>query len=178
MLDDLISVIDVANRLGIRKQTVFKVMKRLGVSAVKLRSAGHKNQMISYVTTRESELIEQDIVNSASSSTVDSTLPATTESGVFYLVQLEPEHDPGRFKVGFATNLQERMRTHRCSAPFVTVVGTWPCLERWEKTAIDCVTQDCERLHTEVFRSTDFEQVVKRCEHFFIQMPRVNNGTA
>ncbi|MCC7174917.1 MAG: hypothetical protein IT159_06945 [Bryobacterales bacterium] len=28
------------------------------------------------------------------------------DQGVFYLLQLEPEHDPGRIEVGFAVSLQ------------------------------------------------------------------------
>jgi hypothetical protein len=40
------------------------------------------------------------------------------EASLFYLLQLEPEHDQGRSKVGFTTELEGRLRKHRCSAPF------------------------------------------------------------
>ena len=92
------------------------------------------------------------------------------DRGVFYLIQLEPCHDPGRFKVGFASNLSERLRDHRCSAPLATVLAKWPCRPLWEKTAIDCVTQSCEQIHTEVFRTDDISAVQQRCEQFFSLM--------
>lgn len=98
-------------------------------------------------------------------------LPA--EIGLFYLVQLEPDHDPGRFKAGFTSNMEERLRAHRCAAPFVKVIKTWPCRSLWEKTTIDCVCDGCERLHTEVFRSDSIDQVVEKCDEFFSLMPRL-----
>jgi hypothetical protein len=85
---------------------------------------------------------------------------------------LEPDHDPGRFKVGIADNFPERLRQHRCSAPLLKVVKTWPCKRLWEKTAIDCVTEGCEKLHTEVFRTQSIELVVERANRFFELMPK------
>ena len=93
--------------------------------------------------------------------------------GVFYLIQLEPEHDPGRYKLGFATNIEERLRTHKTAAPFSKVLKTWPCKLLWEKTAIDSVSQNCVRLHTEVFRSESIDDVQSRCEQFFKLMPKI-----
>ena len=92
---------------------------------------------------------------------------------MFYLLQLEPEHDPGRIKVGFAVNLPERLRTLRCSAPFTKVVRTWPCKVLWERTAIESVTDGCNQLHTEVFRTASIESVVQRCDQFFSLMPKL-----
>lgn len=43
---------------------------------------------------------------------------AANDVGFFYLIQLEPEHDSGRFKLGFTMDLDGRLQKHRCSAPF------------------------------------------------------------
>lgn len=75
------------------------------------------------------------------------------------MLLLEPDHDPRRFKVGFTINLAERLRQLRCSAPLTKVIATWPCKRLWERTAIECVVNGCERLHTEVFRATSLESV-------------------
>ena len=69
----------------------------------------------------------------------------------------------------------ERLRALRCSAPFATVVQSWPCRQLWEKTAIDCAAVGCERLHTEVFRAGSLVQVVAKCERFFAIMPPVES---
>ena len=94
--------------------------------------------------------------------------------GLFYLIQLEPTHDPSRFKVGFTSSMPERLRQLRCSAPLAKIVNTWPCRQLWEKTAIECVSDGCERLHTEVFRTDDFENVRNKCDRFFALMPELN----
>ena len=95
----------------------------------------------------------------------------TDEMGVFYLIQLEPDHDPCRFKVGFAVNMPDRLRAHRCAAPFSKVVKKWPCKRLWEKTAIDCITATCARLHTEVYRSQSLDDIIKKADDFFNLMP-------
>ena len=110
----------------------------------------------------------QDGQNSEESDFTDAAL---YDIGFFYLLCLE---DPSRFKVGFASNLNERLRQHRCSAPYTQVVKTWPCRRLWEKTAIECVTDGCERLHTEVFRSQSLESVEQKCERFFTLMPQLS----
>jgi len=87
------------------------------------------------------------------------------------VVQLEPTHDRGRFKVGFTTDIDGRLRHHRCSAPFAQCVRTWPCRRTWERAAIDCVTIGAEQLHTEVFRVDSIHVVIERTDEFFGVMP-------
>lgn len=179
-----ISVIDAAGELGLEKRAVFKVLKRLGIDTFTERSTNrdHKGQAIAYLTLEDFEALKIEI---ESRRVVDATsLPdaeseiAGAEFGVFYLIQLEPDHDPGRLKVGFAVSIAERLRSHRCSAPFAVVIKTWPCKRLWERTAIDCVTTECQQLHTEVFRATDVQNVASRCDAFFAMMPTLSTGAA
>jgi len=180
MPDELISVAEFAGQLGKRKQTLFKVIRRLRIEPQKLRNSDRRGQRLSYITVDESRLIAAELrVNSEThdtGATASAAASSLGEQGVFYLLELEPEHDPGRFKVGFAVSMPERLRTLRCSAPFTTVVRTWPCKLLREKTAIDSVTQGCDQLHTEVFRTESIEPVVQRCDQFFSLMPGLKNS--
>ena len=169
MTNELISVIDVAKRFGKQKQYVFKVLGRLGIETIKEKSSGARGQMIAYVAPEDFDRIAEYLAGNEGDLLAE-TLPEI--GGVFYLIQLEPEHDPDRFKLGFATNIEERMRSHRTAAPFSKLLKTWPCKLLWEKTAIECVTQDCDRLHTEVFRSNSIAEVQSRCDQFFALMPK------
>ena len=179
MSEDLISVIDVARQTGRRKASIFKVLKRLSIEPTKMRSSASRGQLISYINIEEfhrvlSEMespVNLDIEVDERNESVPEIL--LTEQGFFYLLMLEPNHDPGRFKVGFAANLSERLRALRCSAPFAKVIHTWPCKRLWEKTAIECVTEGCSRLHTEVFRTQSLESIKEKCEKFFELMPRL-----
>jgi len=178
MGDDLIAVRDVAAQHGKRKQTVFKILKRLGIETTKQRSAAGGNQVVAYITQDEFRLVRDELVSIVSENESEDgegdVTDAGAEDGVFYLIQLEPVLDPTRFKVGFAASLSERLRHLRCSAPFAVVIRSWPCRRLWEKTAIDCVAAGCERLHTEVFRVASLDEVVVKCEQFFAVMPVVS----
>lgn len=179
MDDKLISVRDVAQRHGKRKQTVFKVLKRLGIRTTKHRNESSRNQLIAYIDIRELDRLSNALTaiddRSDSSGNQASRVESgfSPEIGEFYVIQLEPELDAGRFKVGFAAGMAERLRQLRCSAPFARVIRTWPCRRLWERTVIDASTVGCERLHTEVFRTRSLDDVLARCENFFSAMPRV-----
>ena len=185
MSEELISVVDLASQIGKRKQTIFKVLRRLRIEPRKLRKSESRGQLVSYVTAQESRLVAGGLRSQGPGPKTGDDVAAPPEAlleehGVFYLLLLEPDHDPGRFKVGLTMSLSERLRTLRCSAPFTNVLRTWPCKILWEKTAIDCVTADCKQLHTEVFRTQSIEIILKRCEQFFNLMPKLhepNNGS-
>lgn len=179
MGDDLIAVRDVAAEHGKHKQTLFKVLKRLGIETTKQRAATGKNQLVAYITQDDYQRLSAEflVLNNGADPEEGEVEGAEglvpVEEGIFYLIQLEPDLDPGRFKVGFAASLPERLRHLRCSAPFACLVLSWPCRRLWEKTAIECVSHGCQRLHTEVFRTTSLDDVVRRCEGFFAIMPPI-----
>jgi hypothetical protein len=173
MNNEIISVIDVAKNLGQHKAHVFRILRRLSIETIKEKCNDARGQKIAYITTDDYNRVKEHFAG-----TEDDSEIFVTESdvgGVFYLIQLEPEHDPGRFKLGFATNIDERLRSHKTAAPFSKVLKTWSCKLLWEKTAIESVSQDCVRLHTEVFRSESIDEVKSRCEEFFKLMPKIKS---
>jgi len=171
MSNEIISVIDVAKNLGKWKAHVFKILKRLGIETVKEKSNNARGQKIAYITTDDYDRIREYLAGTEDDSDASTIQPDV--GGVFYLIQLEPEHDPGRFKLGFATNIEERLRSHKTAAPFSKVLKMWPCKLLWEKTAIECASQGCVRLYTEVFRTESIDEVQSRCEQFFKLMPEI-----
>lgn len=183
MTENMISVKEFAEANGLRRQTVFKVLKRLGIEPSKSRGGSqNRGQVISCITEHDAHSVIEALASSRNFQNgqegEDTELPdaALYDIGVFYLLRLEPEHDPSRFKVGFANNLNERLRQLPCSVPYIQVVKTWPCRRLWEKTAIECVTDGCERLHTEVFRALSLETVEEKCSQFFAIMPQLDSG--
>ncbi|MBF0310648.1 MAG: hypothetical protein HQL56_14085 [Magnetococcales bacterium] len=174
--NDYISVIDVASQFGKKKTTIFKIIARLGIEKKNLQSPNRHGQMVSYIPQSSVELIQNELVRNIKEEDYEGINDSagtvyTPDKGVFYFVLLEPDHDPCRFKVGFAVNLAERLRDLKCSAPFLREMKTWPCKRLWEKTAIDCVSNGCEQLNTEVFRAASIESVLDKCEAFFRLMP-------
>jgi hypothetical protein len=180
MQKEKISVIDLANQLGKRKQTIFKVITRLRITPVRMSGLANRGQKISYVTSEQARLIAETLANKPrgieDAESLSNVPVLDFEEGYFYLVKCEPKFDPGRFKVGFASNVSERMRHLKVSAPYSELQRTWPCRRLWEKTAIECVTDGCERLGTvgtEVFRTDSMEPVLAKCQEFFSLMPKL-----
>lgn len=177
--DEQIAVAELADELQCHKQSLFKIAKRLQISPVKMRDAERKNQFVSVITRDEAAKIRAEFIfrSRTTSSSENDQQCQVADVGVFYLLQLEPEHDPGRLKVGFTTDLDGRIRKHRCSAPFATCIKAWPCRRNWERTAIDCVTAGLQQLHTEVFRAPSLTEVVSKAEEFFSLMPAIEPPT-
>lgn len=165
---------ELADELQCHKQTLFKIAKRLGIVPVKKRDSDRGNQLVSTVTGPEALELRQEFLMKARSNgeQVTDAEPLATDDGVFYLIQLEPSHDPGRVKLGFTTDLEGRLRKHRCSAPFAQCLQSWPCRRTWERAVIDCITVGLHQLHTEVFRGS-LDEITNRANKFFSLMPGV-----
>lgn len=174
-LEERISIPELADELQCYKQSLFKIAKRLNISAVKKRDSERRNQLVATVSMEEALLIKQEfIARTRQSFNNDLSIEnLIADNGLFYLIQLEPEHDPERVKVGFSTDLEGRLQKHRCSAPFAQYLKTWPCQRLWERTAIDSITNGAEKLHTEVFRVDSLAKVLERADNFFALMPLV-----
>jgi len=176
--DERVAIVDLADELQIRKQTSFKIVKRLKIQTQDRRESSRGNQKVATVTRTEAKAITNELRPSRLSDSVGINAPDNSagdflndEIGSYYLIQLEPEHDPKRFKVGFTTELQGRLRKHLCSAPFAKYVKHWPCRRGWERTATDCITDKCERLREEVYRASSLDDVIGVAEQFFALMP-------
>src|SRR5258708_1193234 len=101
--DNLISVMDVASHYGKRKQSVFKILRRLGIEPIKRRSSSSKSQLVAYITQDDFQRVSIELQARAARAESEQNEGEETdefisaEEGVFYLIQLEPELDPRRF---------------------------------------------------------------------------------
>lgn len=171
MSDELISVTEIAKTHSRHRSVLHKIIRRLGIETRRLRSEEARGQEAIYITVADYTLLKAEIEYEPHG---DLTEEETAEwRGFLYIVQLEPQLDPGRFKIGFATSVEDRLKSHKTSAPFAKVVRQWPCKLLWEKTAIEGITLECEKLHTEVFRTNNIAAVIARAESFFEVMPKL-----
>ena len=134
-----------------------------------------RGQQASHISIQDYE-IHRERFDAAATGT-GSAGSIENQEAVFYLILTEPELDPCRFKLGFSTNVAERLRHHKVSAPYSELVQTWPCKALWEKTAIDCIADGCEQLGPEVFRAKDIQDIIDQADRFFALMPTLSLGT-
>ena len=174
--EERVVVADLADDLQVRKQRIFKLLPRLGILATQRREPTRGNQLVSTVSIEDAKRIRASIASANGGDVLaggdGSAVPVyADDAGFFYLIQLEPSADAGRYKVGFTTDLDGRLQKHRCSAPFAAYLTSWPCKRTWERAAIDCCIRASEQLHTEVFRTADLAAVRVALEAFFALMP-------
>lgn len=168
--EELISVAEAAKALGRNKQSLFKLVNRLKIEKKFIKSEDARGQTAAYITLEDFEILKAH-VDGASSLPVLQGDDASM-SGYFYIIQLEPELDPRRLKLGFAASVDDRIRKHMTSAPFSKVLAKWPCRLIWEKTVIDCLTGNSEKIYTEVFRVQDVNMTIQTAAAFFDLMPK------
>jgi hypothetical protein len=140
LTQERIAIVDLADDLQVRKQWIFKILKHLSIRPTQRREKSRGNQNVATVSTTEAAAIHAEILKSSSvpaagNSPLNGSAAVfySDDAGYFYVIQLEPAHDPGRFKVGFTMDLDGRLQKHRCSAPFSTYLNTWPCKRVWER---------------------------------------------
>ena len=168
----LISIIEIAQTHGRRKQIIHRIVGRLGLQVHSVVAKNTRGQKASHITVRDYETHKQHFATK--SIDIENASGLGHADAVFYLILTEPKLDPGRFKLGFSANVSERLRSHRTSAPFSELVRTWPCKALWEKTAIDCIAAGCEQVGPEVFRTEDIQDVIYRANQFFKLMPTLH----
>jgi hypothetical protein len=173
MDEERMAILELADELQVRKQRIFKLLSGLGIRASQRRDPARGNQNVATASLADASAIRREFARSGDSEAGVAFSLGSDEVGVFYLIQLEPEHDPGRFKVGFTVEMEGCLQKHRCSAPSARVVQTWPCRRTWERAAVDCATDGCERLRTEVFRTEVLQRVTESGQRFVDVMPRL-----
>jgi hypothetical protein len=97
--------------------------------------------------------------------------PPDRNYGVVYLLQLEPDCDPGRFKVGFSSKPWTRINDLLTVAPLAQCVAMWPARRNWERAAIVAIAQFATQIREEVFRGADIHDAIRAGDKFFDAMP-------
>jgi hypothetical protein len=160
MDDEMVSVIDIANELGKRKQSIFKVLNRLNIERNFEKSEASRGQRIAYITLEDYRRVKAYYVDASSNAEVPITLVDSDTGALFYLIQLEPRYDPGRFKLGFATNIEERLRSHRTSAPFQNYSRLGPANYYGKKLLLNVPRKPARGF---IQRSSGLNQSVRSC---------------
>jgi hypothetical protein len=168
--DKFVSIKELAKRLGIDHRYAIRYVRKLGYSFHNRRTSDSRNQLTLCVTSSEAEgICSQRRTQGFEASTV----VAVPEIGVFYVIQLVPELDPKRLKLGFAESINQRLSQHRTACPTARVLRAWPCKRSWEITALDALPRvGCRLINNEVFECEDPQALVERGNAFFSMLPQ------
>ena len=169
MDDDFVSLKQLAEEFRLDRSNMRKYVLKTGVTPHKRRTADSASQLTLAVTVAEADLIR---TKRREQGFLEASRPLVADVGVFYVIQLVPELDPGRLKFGFADDIQTRLAQHRTSAPTAKVAKTWPCRRSWEGTLIDCLAgAGCKLILNEVYECDDMAKILERADAIFGFLP-------
>lgn len=172
MDDEYISIKHLAEKLGMDRSHARRYVLKLGFKPEKRRTADSGSQLSLTVSSDEAESILKH--RQAQGFTAEGK-SVSTDYGVFYVIQLVPELDPKRIKLGFANDLNDRLTQHRTAAPTAKVLKSWPCRRSWETTVMDCLSSvACRHILNEVFECDELDKLILRGDELFNILPEPN----
>jgi hypothetical protein len=165
MTEEFISIKQLAAEIGMDRSHARRYVLSLGLTPTKRRTADSGNQLTLTVTASEADFVRK---KREEKGFLGSSRSVENEIGSFYVIQLVPELDPRRIKLGFADDISQRLAQHRTSAPTATVLKAWPCKRSWEKTVIDALAFSRGKLIlNEVYEFDDVEKMIEHGNQLF-----------
>jgi hypothetical protein len=169
MSDEFVSLKQLAAEIGMDRSHARRYVLRLGVTPHKRRTPDSANQLTLALTQEEADLVRS---RRREHGFLDTSRPVVTGIGVFYVIQLVPELDPSRIKLGFADNAASRLSQHRTAAPTAELVKCWPCKRTWEATVMDTLTAiGCRLILNEAFECDDLTRLIAKGDALFAVLP-------
>lgn len=164
---------DLAKELGLDRSNMRKYAIKHGFSFLQVRTPESRGQITLALTEQEAEAI-RELRSKQGFQPGQPGQPVENGFGWFYLVQIAPDLDPRRIKLGFAFDPMRRVDSYRTLSPTVILVKTWRCRTSWERAAIDSLTRlNTISLGGEVFQIEDLDLVIHYGDAFFSIMPSV-----
>lgn len=168
-MSEYVSLKQLADELGMDRSNLRKYVIREDFNMTKRRLPDSGNQTVLAFTEEEAEKIKKR----RNANGFGINLGAVDNGlGFFYVIQIVPDLDPNRVKLGYARNVGQRLQQHRTTSPTAQLVQHWPCKEVWEQAARDCVTQEgCKLIGGEVYDCENVITLTEAGHKFFGIMP-------
>ncbi|HKB03627.1 MAG TPA: hypothetical protein VKD90_15495 [Gemmataceae bacterium] len=165
-MDDFVSLAQLAAELGLDRMRLRDCVFRSGVRPRKIRVGRAGNGVALVITEQEAARFR------AFHEYVAGRPVPPGRAGYFLAVQLVPDLDPRRLKLGFTLDLRAWSVHFRVAAPTAVVAGCWRCRENWVATVIDCVSaRGCSAIADSVFNCDDVPELVARANALFGLLP-------
>lgn len=170
-MTEYISLKSLSEELKLDRSNLRKYVLKHGFTTYNIRTHDSRNQTTLALQLDDAESI-RDLRKSQGF--VKSNCPVDNNKGFFYIIQLVPELNPLRVKLGFATDVLTRLSAHQTAAPTAKLIKSWKCKRTWEIPAIECITQiECVHIANEVYECKNLYTLTERADNFFYIMPKL-----
>jgi len=174
-IESPVTIAALSREWGVDKTTVRRYILRHGFDLLRVRSVDQSHQMSFALSASDADLLRE--MRSREGYTLNGTAGSLSEEnalGVLYIVQVIPDVDPLRIKIGFAQDVGRRVAAYRIISPTVATVRIWQCRAAWERAAIDSIVAvHCTLIGGDVYTCTSLEHVLQRGDAFFACMPQL-----
>ena len=169
-MSDYVTVKDLAAELGMDRSGLRKYIIKSGFSLITIRGdTGAKNQSLIALALEDAEGVRALRASQGFSKTMRA--PIENGDGFFYAIQVVPDLDPLRIKLGWTYNVSDRLSAHQTAAPTAVLLRSWPCRKVWEYAAMHSVTRiGCKHIGNEVYRCENIDDLLDRGDTFFALM--------
>ncbi len=167
-MTDHILLSELAQEWGLDKSNARKYVLKQGFDFVRVRGNDPSHQLVLALTQSDAEMVREQRTREG----YNGKEPVINGWGYFYIVQVAPDLDESRIKLGYATDYKRRVAAYRTLSPTAKLFMVWPCRSIWERTAIDSITRiDCISTGGETYTCSDLTALCKRGHDFFSLLP-------
>jgi hypothetical protein len=131
--NSFILILDLAGEVGQHRVNLLKDLKRRGYELIDVRDPTTGNQKAKAVSRLDAEAYVTERQREGFGKSVKKGRP---EEGFVYVIVPDPELRADRVKIGWTTNLDQRLGSYRAIAPELCVLRIWPA----KTQAIETVT--------------------------------------
>jgi len=173
-MSELLDFRDIADHCNVSYDTVRRTIRKLGteLSIEIKRKRNKKGTLSNCLSVEDANKLKSYFESRKSSANQSQEETVLQRFGYFYIIQLVPEALPNRVKLGYADDVNQRLREHQTSAPTAKLLRHWPCKRYWEQAAIDSITrEDCRLVLNEVYEG-NIDALLNRANEFFELMPK------
>jgi len=167
-----VTIKQLAFDLGMDRSHARRFVAKSGVKAIKRRDPGSNNQLVLTVTEAEAARV----IDARHALGYNQSKPTQDpDQGWFYVIQLVPDLDPRRIKMGFTNSIDARMAQHSTAAPTLKLTVYWPCRRAWEVAFMDCLRNvQCDHIRNEVFTCHNLDALIETGNRLSVVL---NNNT-
>jgi len=161
-----VTLTEISEQLGLDRSSARKYILNLNfTNPFRIRTKESGNQLCLAWSVEDAEKILQERKKKGF---FDEVKVENSLDGFFYLIKIIPELSKKRVKLGFSSNFDSRLNSHRCISPTLEVIKVWECKRYWEPVLIDLLeTIAVKKYSSEVFDFDCIDELIKKTEAFF-----------
>ncbi len=161
---EIIRLNECAKEMGVDKSNLSKYLKAGKYGNIKIKFIRDKtkgNQKVSIISKKDFEKIKNIRIKDG----FGVNKPIGKENvGFFYIVQINPDNIPNRYKCGFSNIPNQRISSYKTVCPNAKFVFKTKCDDFFEKPLLKMISKNSKQIGVEIFEIKDINKIENKIE--------------